>query len=71
VSAWTHACCEACWFKRQGTFNEQGHLIELRHPVRILEPELEVCCFCGQATIFGVYVRAEPMETCRHREEPS
>ena len=69
MSGWTHSCCEACWFRREGTFDEQDRLLELRRPVRVAEPELEVCCFCGQATIFGVYVRAAPMESCQHQDE--
>jgi len=71
VSAWNHSCCESCWFAREGTYDDQGRLVELRQPVRIAQPSLEVCCFCGQATIFGVFVRAAPMELCQHRDEAS
>lgn len=45
---WTHAICEPCWRKR-----EPG-----RTPVRVLVGQEESCCFCGDPTREGIYVRS-------------
>jgi hypothetical protein len=43
-----------------------GRLIGVKAPVRIVEPDLEWCCYCGSPTIFGAYLRANPDEMrCR------
>jgi hypothetical protein len=57
-SAWTHACCDPCWHQRQ-----------LGFPARIRQIVAEVCCYCGQPTVSGIYVRDNPLETpyCQHR----
>jgi hypothetical protein len=36
-----------------------------REPVRLREPEREVCVFCGQTTEDGIYVRVDP-STAEH-----
>lgn len=52
---------------------EEGVVSLLRYPFRIQhqpgEFPVEVCCFCGEATIFGCYVRRDPREVkfCEHR----
>lgn len=54
--------CERCWIDREATWDEQGDLemlVGLRLPVRLLEPELERCHFCGAPTFIGVYQRVE------------
>lgn len=62
---WTHAMCDGCWTRRQGT----------RAPVR-LEPQARVrewCCFCGAETRDGIYARHDPDQTpCQgiHPEPP-
>lgn len=55
-SSWTHACCRACWSKSR--YNLMG-----KEPVRVLDDDEERCCFCGEATSEGIYVR-EPPEKC-------
>lgn len=50
MSKWTHAICKKCW--------------KLHHPDRnpacILDDKLMKCCYCGQMTDAGIYVRDEP-----------
>jgi hypothetical protein len=47
---WTQASCEGCW--------------NTRHPGRtphvLLNPDLERCCYCGDDTVSGIYVREDP-----------
>ena len=60
---WDAPICERCWIDREAVWDEnadQDLLIGLRLPVRLMEPELEVCSFCGLPTFIGVYVRADP-----------
>ena len=53
MSRWTHSICESCWRKR-----ELG-----RQPVRLKDPQLELCCFCGYTHASGIYVREDPTKT--------
>ena len=48
---WNHAQCNACWFEVWGIS---------RDPVRLLKPEVETCCYCGQRTMSGIYIREKP-----------
>ena len=62
MNPWTHAICERCWADRQ----------DGREPVRLEDPDTETCCFCGEATMSGIYLRADPLYTpCRgkHKQE--
>lgn len=61
MSNWTHAICDDCYAKR-----EPG-----REPVRLVNRELEHCCFCGDQTLSGIYYRHAPSVTplCRGHEE--
>jgi ribosome-binding protein aMBF1 (putative translation factor) len=52
MSKWEHAICEVCWRARQGA----------REPVRVVKASIETCCYCGEATRSGIYVRADPAE---------
>ena len=56
-SSWTHAICDACWRRRNPD----------RHPVRaVLGAEELRCCFCGDWTETGIFVRHAPEELrCR------
>jgi hypothetical protein len=38
--------CEACWNRLAG-----------QDPVRLREPEIETCSYCGEETRSGIYVR--------------
>lgn len=50
MSDWTHACCNLCWLAREGE----------RIPTRMRNPDEETCCFCGDLTESGIYVRENP-----------
>jgi hypothetical protein len=70
---WTHAICEVCWIEQNATWDEEGRLTGIGRPLRFKEPEIERCCFCGNPTIFGVYIRFDPQGVtyCEHRERKS
>lgn len=53
MSKWTHPICSACWEQREPN----------REPVRLREPEVERCCFCGKVHASGIYVREDPNVT--------
>lgn len=50
MSNWTHAICDDCWDKDNP---------ERRSP-RKGEGNPESCCYCGKATLSGIYVRDDP-----------
>lgn len=50
--AWTHSICDACWDKLYRP--EHGN------PVRMSERRVDACCFCGERTGSGIYVREDP-----------
>ncbi len=52
--SWTHPICDACWNKRNPRFRHR--------PARLRDIELEVCCFCGEKTRSGIYIREDPAE---------
>jgi hypothetical protein len=52
-SRWTHAQCAGCWHREQGDRRPLTLALEAR--------QMESCCFCGQQTYAGIYVRADPM----------
>jgi hypothetical protein len=57
---WTHNACLACY----------EALYPGREPVVLRNPRTETCCFCGQSTTSGIYVRYNPKElSCKHEEE--
>ena len=51
---WTHCICDSCWTK----------LNPGRKAVVMVVASEETCCFCGENTESGLYIRADP------REEP-
>lgn len=71
MSDWTHAQCEACWINENSTWvptptgPDDERLDSIRQPVRVVAPEgealpVERCCWCGQPTIVGIFVRRDP-----------
>ncbi len=53
-SPWNHSTCEPCWeLANPGRF-----------PVRIKPRLEEVCCFCGDKSTSGIYVREDPGKVC-------
>jgi hypothetical protein len=68
--SWINApICERCWIERNSEWEavpsmsmrdlNATRLVSIRMPVRILEPEIEICHWCIHPTIFGAYVRVE------------
>ena len=56
MSQWNHPMCDWCWYRDYGE----------RVPVRLKEPDKEVCCWCGRRTSSGIYVRADPVGVAKH-----
>lgn len=56
---WTQPLCEPCWIAEHHTVDLDGST-SVRRPVRSLDTDLEVCCRCGNLTVAGIYVRADP-----------
>jgi hypothetical protein len=47
---WTHNICDACWAK----------LMQGRTPVKLRDPGVEACCYCGGLTTSGIFIRWDP-----------
>jgi hypothetical protein len=62
MSNWTHAICAPCWNKERP---------DRPTPLGNEIGDLEVCCFCGEPTKSGIYVRKDPKELkhCAHRDD--
>ncbi len=67
MSRWNQPICERDWIERNSVWEEvpglpdgQARLVSIRQPVRLNEPEVERCSYCGGPTIFGAYVRDDP-----------
>ncbi len=60
MSTWTHAICLACWNEK---FSNRGE------PFMMVPSEVEICCFCGEHTSDGIYVRVNPgtVSFCQHK----
>lgn len=50
MSKWNHSICDRCWEKKEPN----------REPVRVVDAERELCCYCGFSHKSGIYVRADP-----------
>jgi len=63
MSNWTHAICVDCWNERNPNRQAVDIIDELA--------ERETCCYCGNETTDGIYVRANPSEPkfCNHDKE--
>lgn len=65
ASDWTHAQCERCWIK-DNTICDTDEMVKVRMPTRVLMDHgpgrypLDVCCYCKELTIGGIYVRHDP-----------
>lgn len=68
---WTQPICEMCWVQRcidEGkAYWEDGDLY-VKQAVRLREPHDEVCAWCGEHTLYGAYVRADPKSVPYPRE---
>lgn len=61
---WNQPCCDACWI----AYTLQ-HEMPGREPVRLRQPMHEQCCFCGEGTLSGIYVRVDPRTVAYPQEE--
>lgn len=52
MANWTHCICQMCWTKLYGD----------RIAVTVKNAPFETCCFCGEETKAGIYVRYDPKE---------
>lgn len=50
MSRWNHAQCLECWVRERGW----------QEPVRDVRAPMATCCYCGHATMMGIYRRADP-----------
>lgn len=66
MSRWTHAICAPCWNERhpERPIETTSRIVE---SFRIDEP----CCFCGETTSAGIYLRADPQTTLCKGEHPN
>lgn len=65
VLSWTHACCESCWVDHC-----LARGVAVGEPTRVKGAKIERCCFCGNETHSGIYVRHNPEDlTCTHPEK--
>lgn len=65
--SWNQPICERCWIDANGEFDLDDvagvvtqRLVSLRMPTVVREPSVEECSFCGNPTILGAFVRADP-----------
>lgn len=49
---WTHRMCDRCW--------DAMRRAERGEPIRLWRDTLRPCCYCGEPTDSGIYVRAQP-----------
>lgn len=54
---WNHSMCEGCWNKSNPN----------RQACTVIDAEVEICCFCGDETTSGIYIRHDPNDlSCDH-----
>lgn len=74
---WNNPICESCWIEKNSEWEnipdkvDVQRLSSIRMPVRLTNPEIEICGWCGNPTIFGAYLRADPAEVPFPREKKS
>jgi hypothetical protein len=83
---WNHRVCGDCWIEPHPlllgvvtTREEVGYEKEgggygsvelIREPARVRDAKPSVCCFCGQQTRLGIFVRKDPRAlNCKHPED--
>lgn len=55
--SWTQPCCWPCW--------HQHNPRRRPHQIAHSERTFETCCYCGDPTFSGIYVRVDP-DTVSH-----
>jgi hypothetical protein len=63
--SWTQPICERDWIAREGTWDTSDRgdpTLSVRIPLRLAAgvTSVERCSWCGEPTIFGTFVRANP-----------
>lgn len=62
--SWTQPICERDWVAQRATWEQlpdgSEKLVSVPVPVRVIDANVERCSWCGEATIMGVFVRADP-----------
>lgn len=67
MAEWNHSICGECWFLRVDKEEGKG---AWRMPARDLAAREEECCFCGNRTVLGIYVRHNPNHlNCKHEPD--
>lgn len=61
MANWTQPCCEACWVERNLQQTDDGGWT-MRIPVRVTEARLTECCYCGNVTFVGIFLRVDPTQ---------
>ncbi len=51
--SWTHSICSKCWSKTH------PHVL----PVTVIDGEERTCCFCGDTTSAGIFLRHDPSDS--------
>ena len=64
MTNWNQPQCESCWIDDNTEEVEENgsFMLKIRQPVRMQDATVEVCSWCGELTIFGIYVRANPSD---------
>jgi hypothetical protein len=61
--------CGDCWLEKHLKWFFDGSY-EFRPPVMMKEESPSICCFCGNKTKLGIFVREDPIKLqCIHKEE--
>lgn len=67
MSLWNHQMCGECWIEREVKSDIAASHRVIRCPVLLLDVPAGVCCFCGQRTRIGLFIRHDPKElSCKH-----
>lgn len=57
MSIWSHLICDSCMQARLDLHATTSPIGPLPAPIRLVEEPLQACCFCGEPTNSGLYVR--------------
>lgn len=68
--SWNCPICEFCWIDQEAVLDSNGLMTGIRRPAMVVDPPVEMCAWCGNATIIGIYKRADPKSVKYPREEP-
>lgn len=68
MAEWNHRMCGDCWIDRHPFEQYEDGSTYWRPPVQFKSPP-GTCCFCGNKTVLGIYVRHDPKKLkCKHEE---